>query len=555
LGKNAEVVDKTAFKIQSEKIVERIWRKDHTIWNDDPSEISNRLGWLNCIEITSKSFDEINSFVEEVKSEGFTHALLLGMGGSSLAPEVFRLTFGFKDGYLDLSVLDSTHPGAVLEYSRKLDPTKTLYIVSTKSGGTIETISFMKYFYTGAVKKLGKGNAGAHFIAITDPGSGLESIAKKLNFRKIFLNDPNIGGRFSALSLFGTVPAALIGIDLEKLFSMAEKIIEKSKNKDLHENSSAMLGAVIGSLANEEVDKLTFIISPQIRYLGGWLEQLIAESTGKNGKGILPVDLEPFDSIDQYSKDRVFFYLKFKVDSYYDEHFTAIKNAGFPTIEIELNDVYDLGGEFFRWEFATAVAGYVMKVQPFDQPNVESAKVAARNMMKDYNEKGKLPDLKPTFERESIKVYGDVAGDSLDTLLSSFLSKSTSGKNYISIQAYLKPKEKIWQLLQLLRSKIFKKYNIVTTLGYGPRFLHSTGQLHKGDGGNGLFIQLVADSSEDANIPENAGDENSLFSFGVLIDAQALGDRQALIENGRKVIQFHLGGNITDGINKLANLI
>lgn len=552
LGKYSEIVDETTSKIKSEKIVERIWQKDYTIWNDDPTEISNRLGWLDCVDITSKSFKEINSFVDEVRAEGFTHALLMGMGGSSLTPEVFRLTFGVKEGYLDLAVLDSTHPEAVKKFSKKLDAENTLFIVSTKSGGTVETISFMKYFYTEAVKKLGMEKAGSCFGAITDPGSGLETMAKDLNFRKIFLNDPDIGGRFSALSLFGIVPAALVGVNLNEFFAKAEKMVNEYKLKDVSKNSGAMLGAIIGTLANEGVDKLTILSSSQIKYFGAWLEQLIAESTGKDGKGILPVDLEPFDSIDQYSKDRVFVYLKFKVDSLYDKHISAIKNAGYPVIEIELNDVYDLGGEFFRWEFATALAGYIMKVHPFDQPNVESAKIAAKDMMKEYQQKGELPKLLPSLEMDKIKVFGDLQSNNISEVINSFCTRTERGKSYISIQAYLKPDDKTWHALQYFRSKIINECQATVTLGYGPRFLHSTGQLHKGDGGNGLFIQLVAAGDEDLPIPANAGDEKSEITFGTLINAQSLGDRQALIDNGREVLRLELYGNVAESILNLA---
>ncbi|MDZ7623806.1 MAG: hypothetical protein U5J96_05085 [Ignavibacteriaceae bacterium] len=302
LGKYQIAVEKSLNHISRERIIARIWQKDHTVWRKEPTEISNRLGWLDCVEVTKKSFSEINSFVEEIRKEGFTDALLMGMGGSSLAPEVFRLTFGVKKGYLDLHVLDSTHPEAILEYEKNLDPSKTLYIVSTKSGGTVETMSFMKYFFTSLSKKLGREKASKHFIAITDPGSGLEETAKKLNFRKIFLNDPDIGGRFSALSLFGIVPAALIGVDINKLFDETSKMITECKHPEVSENSGAKLGGIIGSLAKEGVDKLTLIISPQLKYLGGWMEQLIAESTGKDGKGILPVDLEPTVPVNEYGK-------------------------------------------------------------------------------------------------------------------------------------------------------------------------------------------------------------------------------------------------------------
>lgn len=535
-GKYQTAVEKSLNHISRERIIARIWQKDHTVWRKDPAEISNRLGWLDCVEVTRKFFNDINSFVEDVRKEGFTDALLMGMGGSSLAPEVFRLTFGMKQGYLDLHVLDSTHPEAILEYEKKLNPEKTLYIVSTKSGGTVETMSFMKYFFTSVSKKLGKENASKHFIAITDPGSGLEEMAKKLNFRKIFLNDPDIGGRFSSLSLFGIVPAALVGIEIEKLFDETAKMVDVCKHLEVSENSGAKLGGIIGSWAKEGLDKLTLLISPKLKYLGGWLEQLIAESTGKDGKGILPVDLEPSIEVNEYGKDRVFVHINLPGDNFFDKKVSEIKSAGFPVIEIELIDIYQLGAEFFRWEFATAVAGFVLDVQPFDQPNVESAKIAARAMMNAYQEKGKLPEIKTERKEDSI---------------SSFLTETKSGKNYVSIQAYLKPDEIAWQQLQSLRLKILEKYKIATTLGYGPRFLHSTGQLHKGDSGNGYFIQLISEIINDAAIPDVVGSDDSSISFGTLILAQALGDRQALIDNNRKVLTINLGKDVIGYLSKL----
>ena len=536
LGSYSGIIEEKIDQLESERIIERIWQKDFTVWANKPDEISNRLGWLDCLEVTKKSFDEIKTFVEEIRKEGFTDALLMGMGGSSLTPEVFRFTFGVKNGYLDLHVLDSTHPETILEYEKKLQPEKTLYIVSTKSGGTVETMSFMKYFFTSVSKKLGNEKASKHFVAITDPGSGLEETAKNLNFRKIFLNDPDIGGRFSALSLFGIVPAALIGIDLDKLFDDASKMITECRHPEVSENSGAKLGGIIGSLAKEGVDKLTLLISPQLKYLGGWLEQLIAESTGKDGKGILPVDLEPTVPVSDYGKDRVFVYLKLFGDDFFDKKVGEIKAAGFPFIELEMNNVYKLGAEFFRWEFATAIAGFVLDVQPFDQPNVESAKIAARAMMKKYQLKGKLPELKT---------------ENNDNVLSSFLTDCESGKNYVVIQAYLKPDEKSWQELQQLRLKILQKYKIATTLGYGPRFLHSTGQLHKGDAGNGFFIQFISDVHNDVAIPDDAGKNESSISFGTLIQAQALGDRQALLDNRRKVLTIDLGKDISKSLSRL----
>lgn len=548
-----EIITKTLSRLSEEKIIERIWNKDYTVWGDNPDEISNRLGWLDSLETTSTEIGEIKKFVHSVIKAGFTQALLMGMGGSSLAPEVFRLTFGVKDNYLDLAVIDSTHPEAVKEYTDKLEFEKTLFIVSTKSGGTVETISFMKYFYNKSIKELGKKKAGEHFIAITDPGSGLEEMAKELNFRKIFLNDPNIGGRYSALSLFGMVPASLIGIDLNQFLATTKLMVDECKNNE--NNSAAEPGVILGVLANEGIDKVTFICSPQIKYFGAWVEQLVAESTGKNGKGILPVDLEEVLAPEFYSLDRLFVYIKMKNDSTYNKQINVLKDAGFPIIEIELNDIYDLGKEYFRWEFATALAGWVLTIQPFDQPNVESAKVVTRKMMSEYKEKGKLPSLKPNFTENGIAVSGNIKSDNLKSSLKEFLENVTTGKSYVAIQAYLKPKEETSDQLHSIRTAIQKKFKVATTIGYGPRFLHSTGQLHKGDAGNGLFIQFIGDPNENLPIPDKSKNDESSISFRVLITAQALGDREALLENNRQVITIDLDQNIGEKLKIFRNSI
>jgi glucose-6-phosphate isomerase len=553
VGENAKLVDETIKKLSEENVIERIWKKDHSVWNNDPTEISNRLGWLDSVDVTGKSVKEINEFVDEVRAAGFTHALLMGMGGSSLAPEVFRMTFGVKDGYLDLAVLDSTHPEVVMDYAKKFNPATTLYIVSTKSGGTVETFSFMKFFYNYVLHILGKEEVGKHFVAITDPGSGLQKVAEELNFRKIFLNDPNIGGRFSALSLFGIVPAALVGVDIEKFLSLAkdETLNCKKSGKEIHGNIAVVAGAIIGALGKEGIDKLTYIISPKFSYIGAWIEQLIAESTGKIGKGILPVDLETIESPEFYSSDRLFVYIKLKDDTTYDEKVERIKSAGFPILELELQHELDLGKQFFLWEFATAVTGWVMQIQPYDQPNVEQAKIVARQMMNAYQDTGKLPELTQVFEERGIRVYGEIKPKNSEDVLNSFLSDIKSGRNYVSFHAYLTPNKETTEALQKLRTLIQKKYKVATTLGFGPRFLHSTGQLHKGDSGNGYFIQFTSRIEEDLPIPENPGEEKTSITFGILIKAQALGDRQALVDNKRKVVTIDLGNDVIDSLSIL----
>lgn len=539
-------------RLIDEKIIERIWQKDYKVWNNDPTEISNRLGWLDCTSVTRKSFDEIHSFVNEIQNEGITNALLLGMGGSSLAPEVFGLVFG-KNGKLNLSILDSTHPEAVAEKAKNFEPSKTLYIVSTKSGGTVETISFMKFFYNYVLNQLGDEKARKHFIAITDPESGLEQMAKELRFRKIFLNDPNIGGRFSALSLFGTIPAALVGADIEKLFIRAdnEVLLSKRTGIEIERNSAALFGALIGVLAEEGKDKLTLITSDKFKSFGGWIEQLVAESTGKNNKGILPVDLEELQNPEFYADDRVFVYLKLKGDNKYDNQVESLIKAGFPLIEFELEDAYDLGKQIFLWEFATSIAGWYLGIQPFDQPNVEQAKVIARKILADYQAKGKLLLPEPAFVSTDFSVYFNEKILKPEDVLSNFLTDCESGKNYVSIQAYVNPVAENFNYLQKLRTEIMKKYKVATTLGFGPRFLHSTGQLHKGDAGNGLFIQFIDNPVEDINIPDNPTESKSSISFGVLIKAQAFGDRQALIDNNRQVITFEAKNSLVEVLDKI----
>ena len=559
LGNYQAAVDAALADQRDNNIMARIWKHDHTVWKSDPTEITNRLGWLHSPEVMVKAIPEITALVDAVRAEGYAQALLLGMGGSSLAPEVFRFTFGVcKDDpagrlYLDLAVLDSTDPDAVLAHAKRLDPAKTLFIVSTKSGGTVETFSFFKYFYNWTAEKIGREKTGAHFIAITDPGSGLADTAKKYNFRKTFLNDPNIGGRYSALSYFGLVPAALLGMDLNLLLERAQTTADNSK--DIGNNSSAQLGAIMGELAMAGRDKVTLITSPRIKYFGAWAEQLIAESTGKEGKGILPVDGEELGAPGVYANDRLFVHLHLEGDSTHDAKVETLRQAGHPVVRLNLRDLYDIGGEFFRWEMATIIAGQRLGINPFDQPNVESAKVLARQMVAAYQKEGKLPEQTPSLRASGVAVYSDFAVKSVGEALNKFLMQAQSGRSYVSLQAYVQPTPETDAALQELRTKIQTSLRVATTAGYGPRFLHSTGQLHKGDAGNGLFIQFTSDPIQNAAIPDEAGAPKSSMTFSVLKLAQALGDRQALLHAGRRVIRFHLGKDVIGELQKLTAAI
>lgn len=560
-----DLVQETLAQMKTDQITDRIWRHDHSVWSDSPAEISNRLGWLHSHRAMSESLQSICDLVEQIRADGYSNALLLGMGGSSLAPEVFRKIFGVRDGYPDLDVLDSTDPGAVLEKEKMINPREALFIVSTKSGGTVETASLMKYFYNTTARTVGRENAGQHFIAITDPGSELEKTARELNFRKIFLNDPDIGGRYSALSYFGLVPAALIGVDLELLLHNAEVMARSAETpvallKDGNA-TPAWLGAVLGALGSRGCDKVTLISSPAIRPFGAWIEQLLAESTGKAGKGLLPVDGETLFGPEVYANDRLFVYFRLAGDETHDLAVNCLKEAGHPVIQLNLKDKYALGGEFFRWMMATAVAGWIMGINPFDQPNVESAKVLAREMVAAYQAKGALPVLRPDLTIDGIAVYSGWQAEDLKQVWHRFMIRAKSGehegkgRSYIAIQAYLKPDAETDRALQGLRDKIQTTFRMAVTVGYGPRFLHSTGQLHKGDGGNGLFIQLTAAMPEDLPIPDEPGSDQSSISFGLLKSAQALGDRQALLDSGRKVISFHVADEISAAIEKITAAI
>ncbi|MBN1667592.1 MAG: bifunctional transaldolase/phosoglucose isomerase [Anaerolineales bacterium] len=557
LGVYQDQVDRATAELRRARILPRIWAHDHSVWREEPDEIVNRLGWLHSPEIMRDNLPPLYHFAEEVRQEGYTQALLLGMGGSSLAPEVFRKIFGVKDGYLDLAILDSTDPGAVQARTDHLDLQHTLFIVSTKSGGTVETFSFFKHFYNQVAIQVGRQEVGKHFIAITDPGSKLIKVAEEYGFRKIFLNDPNIGGRYSALSYFGLVPAALLGVDLDTLL---ERALTAACNCDgsncPHEadNLGGQLGAILGEMANLGRDKLTLITSPALASFGDWAEQLIAESTGKDGKGILPVVGEALLSPEAYRDDRLFVYLPLAGDNTHDMAVEGLSKAGHPVARINLKDRYDLGAQFFLWEMATAVAGQRLGIHPFDQPNVESAKILARQMVAAYQSNGTLPETQPDFQFGDISVIFDIPGTfstlSLTAAIREFLDAAGTGA-YVSIQAYIQPTSDTDRLLGDLRRGIQNQTRLATTLGYGPRFLHSTGQLHKGDGGKGLFLQITSDAPRDLPIPDVAGSQASSITFGILKLAQALGDRQALLENGRRVLRVHLGKDAPSGLQTL----
>lgn len=537
LGDYQTVVDAALKEMINDGIIARIWAHDHTVWGPDPLEISNRLGWLDIADRMQVAIPSLISLLESLNREGYQSAVLLGMGGSSLAPEVFFKTFSGGEGFLDLAVLDNTDPGAVMSLEKDLDLARTLFIVSTKSGATTETLSFFKYFYNRVVDKLGSECAGEHFIAITDPDSLMVNLATNYQFRSIFINDPNIGGRYSALSYFGLVPAALVGVDIVRLLESAINVAEMCKAED---NPGGYLGLIMGELAKAGRDKVTFFLSPKISSFGDWVEQLIAESTGKSGKGILPVVRELPGPTSVYGPDRLFVSIQLEGDTMHEADLKMLGDAGHPVLSIHLQDRYELGGQFFLWELATAVAGYRMGIQPFDQPDVEAAKVLARKIIVDFTQNGAIPELNPS--------------DLSPSVVHSFLDQVTPGA-YIALQAYVNPDAATDLVLRDLCSRLRAYTHLAITLGYGPRFLHSTGQLHKGDAGKGLFIQLVSKLVKDVSIPDEPGRSDSTISFGTLRNAQILGDQQALLKAGRKVILFDLGESSIDNVEQFNEII
>ena len=531
IGTYLAEVKETLADLNRRDVIARIWQKDHTVWKPDPTEITNRLGWLSITQSMSQQVPALQSFAQEIRDDGFRHVVLLGMGGSSLGPEVLRQTFGSAPGYPELIVVDSILPSSVQAVTETIDPVHTLFLISSKSGTTTEPLSLFQYFRSLVESAVGKEKAGNNFVAITDPGTPLAKLAEEAGFRRVFLNPADIGGRYSILSYFGLVPAALIGIDIAMLLGQADSIRKKCNvPTPASENPGAWLGAVIGTLALRGRDKLTLVTSPAISSFGLWVEQLIAESIGKEGKGIIPIVGEPLVDAAHYGDDRLFICLRLEDDDNYtiDAALDSIKSSGQPVVTIDLRDRFDLGAEFFRWEFAAAVAGAILSINPFDQPNVQAAKDATERLLRKYIASGLLPEVEAT---------DSIAG---------LLAEVENGK-YFAIMAYVRQTPEVDMVFSELRQKIIERYGIATTLGYGPRYLHSTGQLHKGGPNKGLFLQVTAGHDRDVPIPGKP------YTFGVVANAQALGDLQALQQLRRRVARIHLGQENAAAISRIVN--
>lgn len=543
LGKAQKLVEAAVTEMAEAGVPARLWQKDATLWKPDSvdhqNEIRIRMGWLDLAEMMRERVSELTTFAGEVRRAGFTHAVLCGMGGSSLAPEVFRETFGVAKGYLQLYVLDSTDPAAVLSTLSAVDLPRTLFIIASKSGGTAEINAMFRFFWERVSKKK-PNRAGENFIAITDPATSLSKLAQERNFRRIFLNPPDIGGRYSALSYFGLVPAALIGVDLAQLLDRAKLMTEAcGADVPLARNLGLQLGAALGVLAQEGRDKVTFLTSEGIETFGYWVEQLIAESTGKENKGIVPIEGEALGKPAAYGADRVFVNLQLGKDGAHAKAVKMLAQAGHPVIDIQLADEYDLGGEMLRWEIATALASRVLEINPFDQPNVQEAKESAKQALAEIAATGQLKDTTP--------IISSAAPDFAERLKKYIALVRPN--DYVALMAYFERTPKREKLLRELQATIRDKAKAATTIGYGPRFLHSTGQLHKGGANNGVFIQFIVDDPVDVPI------EGEPYTFSQLKQAQALGDYKALAARRRRVIRVNLGAQPERALAKVRDAI
>jgi transaldolase/glucose-6-phosphate isomerase len=536
--------------------VKRLWQKDAALWTG--ADEDKWLGWLEITEQQIEDVDKLKETAADIKKASFKNALLLGMGGSSLCPEVLRMTFGKAAGYPDLHVLDSTDPAQIKSIEEKVDLNSTICIVSSKSGSTLEPNIYKQYFFDRVKAKVGEKEVGNRFVAITDPGSKMQRVAEKDKFRKIFMGVPSIGGRYSALSNFGMVPAAVMGIDVPKFLKNTKKMVDAcGEDTDATTNPGVILGTILGIAANQGRDKMTIITSPGIFDLGAWLEQLLAESTGKSGKGIIPVDRERLAKPDTYGNDRVFAYLRLESDPDKEQSAAvdALAKAGHPVVRIVLPDIYNLGQEFFRWEIATAVAGALLGINAFNQPDVEASKTETRKLTTEYESTGKLPSETPFFTGDGAKLYADLknaaelkGGATLTGFLKKHLARIGAG-DYFAVLGYITMNEAHEEALQAIRLAVRDNKKVATVLGFGPRFLHSTGQAYKGGPNSGVFLQITCDDAVDILVP------GQKYTFGVVKAAQARGDFAVLAERGRRALRVHVGKDVAAGLATLTNAV
>jgi RpiB/LacA/LacB family sugar-phosphate isomerase len=536
--------------LETREFLDRLWVKDATLWKGEAATVRNRLGWLTSPTIMRSHAEDIRSFADEVRRLQYSQVVLLGMGGSSLTADVFNETFGSKMGFPDMLLLDSTDPGAVKHVLESINLSRTLFVVSSKSGTTAETLAAYSFF-RGQVEAASSPRPGMQFVAITDPGRPLDKLATETGFRRTFLNPASIGGRFSALSFFGLVPAALIGVDIKILLERAHGMVETCGNEvGVRGNPAVQLGAVLAGLARAGRDKVTLVLSEKIRALGSWIEQLLAESLGKDGTGLVPVVDEPLGGASVYGDDRVFVAIVLEGDTTHDAALAKLSDSGHPVLRLVLRDHMDLGAEFFRWELATATAGAVLGVNPFDEPDVARGKEQTATLLTEWRRSRRLPEWPSDVEEDGIVLMtkSNKKPTSVSKGLAAHLAQAGPG-DYLAIQAYLTPTTDAWRILQEIRVSLRDRLRIATTVGWGPRYLHSTGQLHKGGPPSGLFIQLTGEDREDVAIP-GAG-----YGFTTLKAAQALGDLQSLRDGARRVMRLHLTGKQSQALPQLLQMV
>jgi transaldolase/glucose-6-phosphate isomerase len=540
--------------------VKRLWARDASLWTN--KDEASWLGWLGIVEEQIAHDADFKKIADEIHSEGFTHLVLLGMGGSSLCVEVFGKTFGKIDGYPQVHILDSTDPAQIRTLESKIDIAKTVFIVASKSGTTLEPNIFEQYFYEKVKQAVGAAEAGKRFIATTDPGSQMQKVAETHSFRRVFYGVPNIGGRYSALSNFGMIPAAIQGVDVPKFLDRAEEMVHACASVvPADENPGVILGSILGTLQKSGRDKVTIFASPGISDLGAWLEQLLAESTGKEGKGLIPVDGESIGAPEVYGKDRVFVYVRLQdgADPKQDAGISALEKAGQPVVRMQVANNYELGQEFFRWEIATAVAGSIIGINAFNQPDVEASKIETRKLTDEYEKTGSLPQETPFYEEKGIKLYSDdknaaalkqAAGK--DATLTAYLRAHVNllkAGDYFAVLGYIERNEPNRTQLQSIRESVRDKKRVATCLGFGPRFLHSTGQAYKGGPNTGVFLQVTCDDAADLPVP------GKKYTFGIVKAAQARGDFSVLTERGRRALRLHLTGDLAAGLRTLQQAI
>ncbi len=538
------------------KKMERLWARDASLWTNQDE--AKWLGWLDIVDKARPVSPELQAFLGEIATDRFDHALLLGMGGSSLCPEVMERTFGPVKGKPQLLVLDSTDPIQVQSFRKRIDPARTLFIVSSKSGSTLEPNIFFQYFWAETVKVIAQEKAGRHFVAITDPGSKMEQVAKEHRFRAIFPGRPSIGGRYSALSNFGMVPAGVLGVDLPRFLGSTLTMVDACAGTvPASKNPGGILGAVLGTLGRAGRNKVTLVTSPGIGDVGAWLEQLLAESTGKQGKGLIPVDREALGAPDRYGQDRLFAYLRLESapDAAQDRAVDALARTGQPVVRISVTEPYALGQEFFRWEIATAVAGSVLGINPFDQPDVEASKVETRKLTEAYEKTGALPDERPFVEDGPVALFADPANTmalqgskTLASVLKQHLGRLGAG-DYLGLLAYVPMTKENEDVLQAARLAVRDGKKVATCLGFGPRFLHSTGQAYKGGPNSGVFLQVTCDDPVQLPVP------GQKYTFGVVKAAQARGDFEVLAARKRRALRVHLRGPLDAALRKLREAI